>query len=126
MPFGAVSGLVLVLVEEARATISPLFSILIKLAPPTCKSISFDAALLAVSVTFSLIAVGAPVVLNQVVDKSSKLVACVPVRLWPVRVWARNVGASVWPRPMADLIAALSAAPSMVSTFPDTIKSGIF
>ena len=72
-----------------------------------------------------MIAVGVPVVLNQVVARSTRLVACVPVRLWPVRVWARNVGASVWPRPMADLIAALLAARIIVSTLADTVTSGI-
>ncbi len=63
--------------------------------------------------------------MSQVAARLTRLVACVPVSDWPVRVWAKNVGASVWPRPMADLIAALSAARIIVSTFPDTVTSGI-
>lgn len=50
----------------------PFFAKLNLLLPPTCKSISLLDALLAVSVTFSLNAVGVPLVF-QIPERSNKL-----------------------------------------------------
>ena len=59
----------------------PAFVTLNLLLPPTCKSISNDEALDAVSVTFNLIAVGVPVVFH-VPARSTRLCALLPERLY--------------------------------------------
>ena len=53
-----------------------------RLVPPTCKPINKLAALLAVSVTLSEIAVGVPVVF-QVAERFNRLADCEPVRDCP-------------------------------------------